>query len=188
MTLKWGDGEYHLFALKVPQIDELQRVTAKAVTEAMAAAGIPTSGMARAILEASGIGAIWNRLLSGNYLRTDITESLRLGLIGGGVPALRAQTLFDTYVKDVPLASREDVALMNAGKLPYEREDAVSNYGVAMAVVNAAIYGLDELKNPKEPGSEGNAAAGVTTADTSMSRRSTGSGEPSNEPPPTSAT
>lgn len=184
VILMWADGRYP-FALKVPQVDELQRVTAKVVIEAMTGAGLPAVGLAKAVLDASGIGAIWTRLLSGTYLRTDIAETIRLGLIGGGMDAIGAKTKVETYVDNQPLASRDDVAAMNAGKLPHEMRDAVSNYGVAIAVVNAALFGLDELKKGRD---EGNAGAGPATEDTSTSRLSIEPGEPSSEPPQTSET
>lgn len=166
VILRWADGEYP-FALGVKEVDELQRVTAKTVVEAMSAAGVPVSGLARAILEACGVGAIWQRLLSGNYLAGDITETVRLSLIGGGMEALRAKTMCETYIVGHPLASRSDIEALNAGELPHQRGNAVSNYGVALAVLQACLYGLDELAT-KRPGSEGNGQAATSTAGSSI--------------------
>lgn len=176
VLLKWADGRYN-FALKVPQIDELQRITAGVGAGMMAMAGVRGPALAVGLLEIGGVGAIWNRLLSGTYLRTDVSETIRLGLIGGGLDALRAKALIETYVDGKPLASREDVQAVNEGRLPDEMLDSVSNYGVALAVVNAAVYGLPEIDKGKD-NPKGNAGAGDSAPATSMSPASTAPGAP----------
>lgn len=183
VILKWADGGY-LFALKVPQIDELQRVTAKAVAEAMTASGVPTTAIPKAILEACGIGSIWSRLASGTYFRSDVAETIRLGLIGGGMDAVRAKTMVETYVDSRPLASREDVKKTLAGGSTGAVGDAVSNCLAAFQIVDAAIYGVQELKGTPQ----GKAPAGAPTADMSTFRPSIEPGAPSSELPPRSET
>lgn len=83
-VLRWGDGDY-LFALKLPQIEELQRLCG----------GV-------------GIGTITNRVLNGEPHVLDIYHSIRLGLIGGGAAPVRAKELVDLYVSGQPLAGLGD--------------------------------------------------------------------------------
>lgn len=181
VTLRWADGD-HLFALKVPQIDELQRLTAKTIAAMLAGAGISNEMSTRAIVGQSGIGGIYQRLIGGEPLRSDVRESIRLSLIGGGAPALEALKLVETYVDDKPLASKADVIALADGRIPDAMADGASNLAVAIAAVSAIFVGLDDL--PK-----GKAQAGVTTpTGTSTSRPSTSSGAASSEPPETSAT
>lgn len=85
VVLKWGDGEY-AFALRLPQIEELQRLT-----------GV-------------GFGALVNRVLAGEFYIRDVRETIRLGLIGGGTSPVRAVELVNTYVDGQPLASPDDPA------------------------------------------------------------------------------
>ncbi len=66
----------------------------------------------------SGIGPIYARLISGQFKLGDIWHTLRLGLIGGGMEALRAKALlvdqFDRrpYVDHAALAAEIILALM----------------------------------------------------------------------------
>jgi hypothetical protein len=179
VVLKWGDGD-HLFALKVPQIDELQRVTAKVIAAMFVGAGIGSEISTRAIVNQSGIGGIYQRLVGGEPLRSDVREAIRLGLIGGGAPALEALKLVETYVDPKSLASRSDVKDLARGKLPDVGADGASNLATAIVIVSAAFVGMEDL--PK-----GKVEAGTTEADMSTSRPSTGNGAPSSEPQQTSA-
>jgi len=126
LTLKFADGEY-LFALKLPQLSELQDKT-----------GV-------------GIFALYGRVLRGRYVlngeivgiahegeayASDIYETIRLALIGGGrglvngeeveVSALKAKQLVETYIHPVPL-----------------RE----GWSVAAAILTAKIEGYDPGPN-----------------------------------------
>lgn len=84
VELKWADGKY-LFALKLKQIEELQRLCG------------------------AGLGEITQRLLVEERWKVcDIVETLRLGLIGGGTLPLRARELIETYVDGHPLADPRD--------------------------------------------------------------------------------
>jgi len=84
VELKWADGVY-LFALKLKQIEELQRLCG------------------------AGLGEIAQRLLVEERWKVcDIVETIRLGLIGGGTTTLRARELVDTYIDGRPLADPRD--------------------------------------------------------------------------------
>lgn len=50
-----------------------------------------------------GIGALCRRLFKGDFAFADLTETIRLGLIGGGESPTRAASLIATYVKAHPL-------------------------------------------------------------------------------------
>jgi len=73
-TVLWGDGE-HIFRLRLGELRELE---AK---------------------RESGSLEIWMRLGRGTWRVDDVTETLRLGLIGGGVPTHLALGLVAKYVK-----------------------------------------------------------------------------------------
>lgn len=110
IELKFADGDY-LFALKIPQLAELQQKCG------------------------AGIFTIYGRVLRGRYVidgeiiglphegeayATDLYETIRLGLIGGGrgivdgkeveVSALRARDLVERYVYPTPLREAWSIA------------------------------------------------------------------------------
>jgi len=74
----FGDGEKS-FALTDDMIEELQRK-----------AGI-------------GIGAVYSRVMTGQFQLADIMETIRLGLIGGGASPKDAQALVDAYARPTPI-------------------------------------------------------------------------------------
>lgn len=112
VELKWADGRY-LFALKLKQIEELQRLCG-----------------------GSGLGEIAQRLLvEGRWFVADVVETLRLGLIGGGMPALRARELIDTYVDGRPLA---------------DPRDPNNSLTTAQAVLGAVYFGVEEAGGDDE--------------------------------------
>lgn len=128
IELAWADGTY-LFALKLKQIEELQRLCG------------------------AGLGEIAQRLLVERRWRvSDVVETLRLGLIGGGLPAVRARELIETYVDGHPLADPRDPA---------------NHLMTAQAVITAAYFGVVEATEEVEGKAE--AAAGDGT-DGSTSR------------------
>lgn len=130
IELKWADGTY-LFALKLKQIEELQRLCG------------------------AGLGEIAQRLLvERRWFVSDIVETIRLGLVGGGTPAVRARELIETYLEGRPLADPRDPA--NA-------------LATAQAIITAAYFGVPERMD--EPEGKGDAAADET--DISTSRPST---------------
>jgi len=71
-TAFFGDGE-HTFALTDDMITELERITDL------------------------GIGALYQRAALGQFKLADLVETIRLGLIGGGLSPEQAMTLTDTY-------------------------------------------------------------------------------------------
>ena len=126
IELKFADGDY-LFALKLPQLAELQQKT-----------GV-------------GVFALYGRVLRGRYVidgevvgiphegtayDTDLFETIRLGLIGGGkglvdgkeveVSALRARELVERYCHPAPLREA---------------------WGLAAAILTAKIEGYDPGPN-----------------------------------------
>ncbi len=116
VTIICFDGE-HTLALKGKQIDELQRVCG------------------------AGIGAIVRRVVGGDFFYRDISETIRLALIGGGkVTDVRALEIINTYV---------DGKAMMLPKPPAPGEetgrDPSSPYNVARAVLDAVFFGMPEL-------------------------------------------
>jgi hypothetical protein len=131
VELAWADGTY-LFALKLKQIEELQRLCN------------------------AGLGEIAQRLLVERRWRvSDVVETIRLGLVGGGLPAVRARELVDTYVDGRPLADPRDPA---------------NPLATAQAIIMAAYFGVAEAA--EEPEGKAGAAADDGT-DGSTSRPST---------------
>lgn len=131
IELKWGDGTY-VFALKLKQIEELQRLCG------------------------AGLGEIAQRLLVERRWRVcDIVETIRLALIGGGLPSVRARELVETYIDGHPLADPRDPA---------------NHLMTAQAVITAAYFGVEEAAD-EPPEGKAEAAAGEGT-DGSTSRLS----------------
>ncbi|MFE0754177.1 gene transfer agent family protein [Inquilinus sp. NPDC058860] len=132
VELRWADGTY-LFALKLKQIEELQRLCS------------------------AGLGEIAQRLLvQRRWYVADIVETIRLGLVGGGLPAVRARELIDTYVEGHPLADPRDPS---------------NPLATAQAIIMAAYFGVAEAA--EEPEGKAEAAADDGT-DGSTSRPSPG--------------
>jgi hypothetical protein len=119
ITLAWADGD-HPFRLAIGQLQELQD---------KCGAGPPE---------------ILRRLMSQTWHVNDVRETLRLGLIGGGMPPAEALTLVKRYVdaEDRPLAE---------------------NVLYATLVVQAAIVGVEDESLEKPKGAE------ETTAETTAS-------------------
>ncbi|MGB6119580.1 MAG: gene transfer agent family protein [Mesorhizobium sp.] len=86
VTAFLGDGE-HAFALPYPLIEELQRTTG------------------------ASIGVLFTRVRTLAFAIGDIAETIRLGLIGGGLTPEAAFQLVETYVKPRPLAETLPVAM-----------------------------------------------------------------------------
>jgi hypothetical protein len=150
VVLNWADGDY-LFALKLKQIEELQRLCR------------------------AGLGEIAQRLFSGRWYAADVVETIRLGLIGGGLPPARARELVETYVDGRPIA---------------DPRDANNALAVAQAVLGAAYFGVAEaLGEDKAGDGEGGDQPGkeeAATEEESTSRPSTARDSPSASPPETS--
>lgn len=123
--LEFGDGRY-LFKLKLKQIAELQEKSN------------------------AGIGSIYARVELGDYWIADLNESIRLGLIGGGlgivneeevvVSASQALKLCERYVEELPLSER---------------------WILAQAILRASVMGYKPLEKDKPK--SGKAEASMTT-------------------------
>lgn len=142
IEIEFGDGKY-VFALRLKEIEELQRLCG------------------------AGLGEIANRvMLTQSWYVKDIYETIRLGLIGGGMPAVRAREIIEVYVDGRPIASSGDPS---------------SPLLTARAVLMAVYFGVREaVKEANLDDDEGKSKAGM--AGTSPSRPSTGSGSPSTYP------
>lgn len=88
MTLRtfFGDGE-HDFALPAVQLLELERSTG------------------------AGIGVLLSRVLAKQFGYLDLTETIRLGLIGGGTAPKEAKRLVTTYGEQRPIAEMIEPAI-----------------------------------------------------------------------------
>jgi len=82
----FGDGTY-LFRLPCKELDELQTIT-----------GV-------------GPAELYRRLHVHTWVRRDIRETIRLGLIGHGMDPVKAMRLVKFYVDDRPLLPHRDLAM-----------------------------------------------------------------------------
>ncbi|MCW1919977.1 gene transfer agent family protein [Rhodobacter sp. KR11] len=82
----FGDAT-HNFTLTDPMIAELERLTA------------------------TGIGALYFRVINMQFNADTLGEIIRLGLIGGGTDPETAKRLVDTYARNRPLAEVFPLAL-----------------------------------------------------------------------------
>ena len=100
----FGDGDY-LFNLRLKQLEELQ--------------------------EKTGFGPFRSlqRLFEGDAFVSEIAETIRLGLVGGGTDPVEARKLVSRYVDDCPLAP---------------------NRLLAQAVLAAVTIGLPDAKGGEE--------------------------------------
>jgi hypothetical protein len=80
IELSWADGQHKFNVAKLKCVLELE--------------------------EKCGVGfaEIYQRLVQGKWYFNDIRETLRLGLIGGGLPPDRALALINRYVDGEPMA------------------------------------------------------------------------------------
>ncbi|MFC0200589.1 gene transfer agent family protein [Paracoccus rhizosphaerae] len=82
----FGDGE-RAFTLTDPMIAELERLTA------------------------TGIGSLFLRLTRSDFRLNDLTEVIRLGLIGGGTSPEDAARMVETYARHRPITEVLPLAL-----------------------------------------------------------------------------
>jgi hypothetical protein len=72
-----------------------------------------------------GIGALCSRVFVRQFAQNDITETIRLALIGGGTAPKRAAELIATYAADRPLSETYPIAAKTLERLwfghPHEK-------------------------------------------------------------------
>lgn len=122
-VIEWADGEY-LFALKADQIEELQHVCGNV-----------------------GFGVIYQRVMLGAWFQSDITNIIRLGLIGGGKGAVEANRLVKMYAKPPYIAG------------PNNPES------LARAILQLTMHGMEDLDQSGED-KPGESPAGTTSPHT----------------------
>lgn len=134
VELEWADGEYS-FALLVPQIEELEGISANPVTG--------KNGI--------GFGAIWTRVMDGGWYVSDLRNTIRLGLIGGGMGAVEANRLCRTYVDGVPVHG------------PIGSMTPDSPLAVAQSILLAAVAGIEANDDGGEEAEKKRETVGETT-------------------------
>lgn len=77
VNVAWADGDYD-FRLRVKELEELQEITN------------------------CGPHFLFRRVSSGDWWVRDLRETIRLGLIGGGMEAVKAKTLVERYFDPGP--------------------------------------------------------------------------------------
>lgn len=122
IVLEWANGDY-LFALRGAQIEALE-----------AECWNPDTGK-----KGIGIAAIFTRIMSMSWYRSDLTNVIRLGLVGGGMGAVEAMRLVRDYSETVPLSS------MTPGVGPD------SPLTLAQAILAAAVAGVPESSGKEPP-------------------------------------
>lgn len=123
VTLTWGDGEHTFNVAKLRCVLELEEKCD------------------------CGFAEIYTRLAAGRWKFNDIRETLRLGLIGGGMPPDKALSLINRYVDDEPFAS---------------------NVLPAQAVIMAALVGVkDDNLEKKAEAERAQAERSTETVDSS---------------------
>lgn len=111
--------------------------------------------------EKTGLGpfVLFQRLLGGEWRLADVRETLRIGLIGGGMKPLDALSLVRRYVDD--------------------RQDWIAHAGRAQAIVFAAIAGAPEEAPGKSAAPEAMTEASISPTDASPSADGTALPAPS---------
>lgn len=115
ITLEWGDGE-NAFRLDLKRLRDLQDKT--------------------------GVGpeALYRRVATGDWRIEDLRETIRLGLVGGGMDEVKAAKLMRSYFDDGPYLKHKPMAIaillaammgppddpIPAGKTEREREASES--------------------------------------------------------------
>ena len=104
VILHFGDGTFR-FQLRMVEIEALQKSCG------------------------DGLGVIADRLFHSRFKYSDIRETIRLGLIGGGMDPVKAKERVETYVDGQPLARSGDLS---------------SPMNTALAIMMATFYGIAE--------------------------------------------
>ncbi len=133
IELDFADGTYG-FRLAIGELEELQ--------------------------EKTGVGpyVLLKRLLTQEWLIDDVRQTIRLGLIGGGVDPIPAKKLVERYVD--------------------QRSDWMTNAMLAQAIVSAALVGAPEEAPGKDSAPEAETEASPFPTDALPSENSTAQPEP----------
>ena len=123
VMLEWANGTY-LFALKGREIEMLE---SECVNPETGGKGI-------------GLGSIWMRVMGSSWYRSDVTNIIRLGLMGGGLGAVEATRLVSFYADNVPISSM---------KIDFGNPNCP--LAVARAVLSAAVVGIEADQDAGEP-------------------------------------
>lgn len=75
----------------------------------------------------AGIGALCSRVFARQFSQTDITETIRLALIGGGTAPKRAAELVATYAADRPLFEIYPIAAKTLERLWFGNPNETTN-------------------------------------------------------------
>jgi hypothetical protein len=74
-----------------------------------------------------GIGALCSRVFARQFAQTDIAETIRLALIGGGTAPKRAAELIATYATDRPLSEIYPLAAKTLERLWFGNPHETTN-------------------------------------------------------------
>lgn len=118
ITLTWADGDY-VFRLGWSELAKLQEACD------------------------AGPYVILNRLVDGSWRVADISATIRLGLVGGGMPPTDVLKKVREYVEDRP---------------------PIENLMIAQAVLSAAIVGAPDEDGSKKKQAEPTAESDLTTS------------------------
>lgn len=113
ITLEFGDGEY-VFALNGREVEELQKLC-----------GAPD---AKGNYVPHGFGIIYQRAALGAWFHSDIYQTIRLGLEGGGLDPVKATRVAKAYAQP-----------------PYRAGVVGGPEKTALAVLSAAMHGFEDL-------------------------------------------
>lgn len=144
VLLAWADGEYP-FRLGIGQLAELQEKTGAGPWYIQWALSVLMAAVDTPIMPPKDAGPSY------------VSETIRLGLIGGGMEAVKAMKLVKAYAGPGQIAE---------------------NIPVAFAIIGVALYGAPEDEPEKLEG-ESEISANRSPEEESGSRRSTASEPPS---------
>lgn len=124
-TISWAGGRENAFLLRIGEMIALEKACD------------------------AGIGRIWSRLISSlkgdpSFYMADVTETIRLGLIGGGMP-------------------REDAAKAVTSALDWH--GALELLPVALSVLTASISGEGDDEEPDEAKKKAASTDGLTNTE-----------------------
>lgn len=112
-VLEFGDGEY-AFALNGREVEELQKLC-----------GSPDE---KGAYRPHGFGVIFQRAALGAWFHSDIYQTIRLGLEGGGLDPVKARRIAEAYARP-----------------PYKAGVIGGPEKTALAILDAAMHGFEDL-------------------------------------------